>query len=344
MLSNYRVQLIVRSPPSPSRPGPNPPIIIPPTGSLNVDGDFITTANLSSTLNTIHGVWGWDALQYAPTPGWGIGPFHRATLNGQLVGPGLLFGSWQKLIMAYGGNVYGITFDQLFYLWGGGQWQPNNNSTGVIDPPSALPIPPTLPNLFAGPYTPSPDGTTIAGGIGTVTTAEGVWTFGSVNGPGWNLMRNGQPIFFNDTYDVPVGVIQMVVHSNGHLFYQRVDDANWYMFASHQQNPSAPTAPGFPVPIAMGFNPPRGTLSAAAPAGTFITQPFIFMSDGSPFAGTKTVSLDSFGLQVAIASGLNVVKGPADITSLIGLATFMTVTATQNGTSFSAILIVAITA
>ena len=46
--------------------------------------------------------------------------------------------------------------------------------------------PPPLPDTFVGPYMVSADGTAIWGGTGNVITLEGVWSFGAVNGGGWN--------------------------------------------------------------------------------------------------------------------------------------------------------------
>ncbi len=298
--------------------------------AVSSDGSFIT--NGTGTLLTAHGLWSFGSL-YAPTPAWGIGPFYQVLLNGQAAGPSQIFGGWQKLIVNFGGNMYGLTFDHVWYQWVGGQWQPNFGADAASGPAS-MPTPPALPTTFSGPYIPSPDGTAISGGTGSLTTLDGVWTFGSANGGGWNLVLNGQTMWLSNsgTPGVPIAVTHLQVSSHGHLFYQTVDSA-WHVWAGTQPNNSALGAVGSPIPVGMVFSPSLATIHSGAAAGTVITTVSVIMNDGTSFAGSLSVGLDMSGTQTAVASGLRVVK---NMSSIPVMPSIFPVTATQNGSSFTA--------
>jgi hypothetical protein len=296
------------------------------------DGTSIT--NGTGTLVTAHGLWSFGS-KFAPTPGWGIGPFYRVLLNGQQAGPAQLFGGWQKLVVGFGGNVYALTFDQLWYVWSGGQWQPNDGAD-AFSGPAATPTPSALPTPFAGPYAVSPDGTAISGGSGSLSTLEGVWTFGAANGVGWNLVLNGLTVWNKDTASpgagTPIAVTHLQVNSHGHLFLQTTDTA-WHVWASSQPNPCVAGSIGMAVPVAVELFPPMNSVSHLAPDGTLLTTLYVTMSDGAAFTGTLTVGPDWNGNQTARASGNNkIVKNGASVVGGASLMQFISVS--QNGANF----------
>src|SRR5262249_50953613 len=142
----------------------------------------------------------------APYYPWGGGAHYRVALNGKpypfdvpaVPGGGGIFPV--MLRVANQGNLYALTYDKLWYMFGNYQWLGGGDSTdeGADPPASWVPIsPPVTPTpplpMRKPPFTPSPDGTSIQGGTGSLVTADGVWTFGAPSGSGWEIQLNGIP-------------------------------------------------------------------------------------------------------------------------------------------------------
>jgi hypothetical protein len=62
------------------------------------------------------------------------------------------------------------------------------------------------------------------------------------------------------------------------------------------------------------------------------------MSDGSSFAGSLSVGIDQNGHQTMAISGTNLVAQQPGLGASLGLPSIVTVTATQNGSSFLAMI------
>jgi hypothetical protein len=300
---------------------------------LSPDGEQIT--NGTGVLITKYGAWTFGEIT-APHPHWGGGPLFQAMLNGKLAAPGFPFGQCQVLQVDHGGNLYGLfTGDELWYYWGGNSWQ-GNTGLDHSTPPGIWPTPPALPGSFLLPYTPSADGTAISGGTGVLTTRDGLWTFGASGGGGWQLMLNGVPVWVQGSQPVSIGsgtpgtpyvVTNMQVNSHDCLFF-RTTDTVWHVWNGAQ--PNASTGPtSSPIPINMTFFPSNPRIPHT-PDGTHIADVYVLMSDGSTFAGTLT------GDQYCRGSGTTAIVTNGTLPFPLGLT--MTVTATQNGSSFTAVI------
>jgi hypothetical protein len=274
----------------------------------------------------------------SPQPGYGGGSFCYGLLNGKEMAPAntavSVFGLpiWQQLWVDFGGNIYGIANDQIWYGWQNYSWQTNDGadlSSGPAPTGNGL-FPPPLPT-YAPPYTPSPENTTITGGTGTLTTLDGGFSFGAASGSGWRLMLNGIPIAVDSSAPTDYTVVDTVtVYGHGQLFFRMASDSTWRCWTGNQQNGSAgPTAS--PVPVAMSLSPSRPQLAASSPVGTHVGTVSAVMSDGSGFAGT-----------IVIGDTTNfAVSGNSIVTAVSPFATSITSLAvTQNGTSYQKELII----
>jgi hypothetical protein len=94
----------------------------------------------SGTLYTKYGAWTLGSVQ-ATAPGYGGGTFCEVLLNGKPVTPGRSVGiglpAMQQLRVDFGGNLYGITNDQIWYIWDYYFWNSNdgaNLASGPVDP------------------------------------------------------------------------------------------------------------------------------------------------------------------------------------------------------------------
>ncbi len=246
-------------------------------------------------------------------------------LNGKQVLPAGGFtaaGQAQQLRVNYGGNLYGISFDQIWSLWGDYYWLANDGAD-LASGPAATPTPPGLPT-FAPPYTPSPEGTTISGGSGSVQTADGIFTFGNASGSGWELKLNGLPIgqgFFV--------VDQIKVYASGQLFFHRVNGSpGWYLWTGNQGTPSTGGPTSAPVPVDVRFSPSHPSVVHTVPVGTHVADVLITMSDGSGFSGVITLD-DTTHMTV---SGTSIVTNASPLPT--GGFDYLQVFATQNGSYF----------
>jgi hypothetical protein len=293
------------------------------------------------SLRTAYGTWTLTEV-IAAQPGYGGGYPCNVLLNGKQVSPGAPINTgipaFQRLQVAFGGNLYGMTFDEIWNGWQNYSWY-QNDSLGLSAGPAATPTPPGLPT-YNPPYTPSAENTSISGGAGSLQTADGVWTLGAVSGSGRIVQLNGIPVWITG-FSTPYIADQMTVWASGQLFFHRADFApGWVYWAGNQANTvTAPTAG--PVPVNVAVSPAHPSVSGAS-AGTHVADVIVTMSNGSGFSGSLT-ALTTFNP----ASGYFSISGGAIITGptvpIPFDPYFVMVTASQNGGDYKAIINVNVT-
>ena len=315
-------------------------------GGISPDGSLLTgkagggSVGPITSLTTAYGIWTLgDEIAEPPGSG-GPGYYNRTLLNGHQVLPAGGFtagGQAQELRVAYGGNLYAISFDQVWSIWGGitsegasggYYWRPNDGANWASGPaPTGNGAPPTpLPTVISGAT--SPDSLTpITGPTGGLQTADGLFTFGAANGSGWNLTLNGVAIgggFY--------AVDQIQVRAAGQLFFHRLSPPTWYVWTGNQGTPITGTPPAGPIPIDVKFSPSHPSVSAATHStpGGFVSNVLVTMSDGSAFTGAVTVD-DTTHLT---GSGATIINSAALPTAGFD---YVQVSATQNGVLFQAV-------
>jgi hypothetical protein len=284
------------------------------------DGTSIYSGT-GGALVTKYGVWTFgDAVEPPPAYNQGGGSQSRVLLNGKPVAILFTQGA-QRMEVNYGGNLYAVFggSDQLWSGWFGYDWGDagSPNLTGGSPPP--------LPN-YNPPYTPSPDGSTISGGVGTLTTSDGNWSFGAASGAGWNVTLNG----------IVVGgfgpIITLEVNAFG-VLYMQAFDTTWYTWVGNQ--PQHATSPqSGPVPIDVRFSPPNPQVPISTPPGTVVCTATVTTSDGSPFTGTLVV-----GGQPAL--GASFISGVWSVVTTalpLGGVNEAGVEVTQNGSTYTTVL------
>jgi len=188
------------------------------------------------------------------------------------------------------------------------------------------PAPPTTLNP---PYTPSADGTTISGGSGSLTTADGVFTFGPGSG-NWPPYLNGIPISVRPNGS---NVLSLKVSAQGNLFAQASNNSLWYAYLNFNWYPAGASVTAGPIPLEANLSVNlRTDLHTTTKIGTVVATISVKMSDGSPFSGSMSVAGGSPFVGVSGSApdyALVTVGAPA-----IGSFGF-TVTATQNGVATS---------
>ena len=146
---------------------------------ISPDGTQITSGSTAAVYNGF-GAWSFGPVQTPPT---GVGPpgpygnFQYVKLNGKIVRN---VPAAQAIRIDFGGNVFFLTTgnDRWWYQFVG--YDADAFFVGSPDiVPASVVTSPVSPTTFDPPYTPSPDGTTISGGTGSLTTADGIWTFGA---------------------------------------------------------------------------------------------------------------------------------------------------------------------
>ena len=270
----------------------------------------------NGSLVTGYGTWSWGT-EFSPAPAFGGAPFYRVLLNGKVVWGGSSsvgpFGAFQQMTVTNGGNLYAKGADQIWWSFTNYAWLDDGS-------PDIVPVPlPPPPSNFHPPYTPSLDGTTISGGVGNVTTADGVWGFGAATGSGWFTTLNGLQV------GGPCNQIQ--VNAHGQAFFRNSDSGAWFVWESNTSFPAVAPTSG-PIPIALDFTPSFAMPAFLTPIGTVIATITVTTSNGSPFAGTLTMSGTTSDLGV---SGRNIVTQNSP---LQGNGQVFVVTATQNGSTF----------
>jgi len=300
-------------------------LTVNPGSGPSPDGSMISgvsTGGGTGTLRTAYGVWSFGD-RAAEEPGWGGGSYNEVLLNGKLVKPGYNFNRAQQLHVNYGGRLFAIVLDQIWYEWSYYYWQ-TNFGRDFTTPPSHEPVYGGFPN-YNPPFAQSAENTSIDGGIGSLQTVDGLWTFGAAHDGGWDPLLNGLPLGAPGDF----AVTMMTVYAHGQLFFRLVD-GTWYYWAGNQPNfTSGPTAA--PIPVSMSFMPsPNPTVVPHnPPIGTFVVTVNVTMSDASAFTGAVSV-LGPFGEKDLGAAGMNIVTA-VDPWIPVYPARVM---ATQNGATF----------
>ncbi len=272
-----------------------------PQSSLSPDGSKIVGNPAGGSVDNLRLITAYGLVEMgtfqAPPDGTHAGTFNMPMLNGVQMNPGGpnvgAFGipAMMQLWIEGKGNLYGVSFDQLWSGWDRYTWVGNGGADFVSGPSVTDPGP--LPT-YNPPYTPSLDNSTISGGTGSLITNEGKWEFGAVASgewPGWHLQLNGIEVWEYLGGPGPVVVDQMTVHSHGRMFYHRTEGfkAGWRLWAMHQQNDSTgPTAA--PVPIDLTISPSRAQLPSGIQPNKFVADIVTKTSDGSPFTGSFTMA------------------------------------------------------
>ncbi len=333
----------------------------PTTAGLTPDGSFIQapttgdTGAAAGSLRTVYGTFSFGDL-YAPIPHYGGGQLYIPLLNGVQMEPAQTFVWVQFFYVGYSGNAFAmVTADQLEASWSNNSWNGDNGGTGpgpftgfpgsggANQIPVGTPTPPPLPTAWAGPYMASADGTAIAGGAGTLTSARGdggIWTFGAAGGGGWIMQRQGITVSTPNSGSLtPYIITDMEVSAFGSLFFKTVDTV-WHVWSSHQANASTGPPGTVPIPVSINFSPPLPMVTVGSPDGTLITTATMTMSDLSAFTGTLTPGLDfntgtqelrSGGFTTGSSGSVKIVFNSRSGSTYNGSSS--PVTATQNGAS-----------
>jgi hypothetical protein len=326
----------------------------PAVPALSVDGAVLENGSAGS-LSTAYGVFTFEDL-YAPAPPGRQFPndrFFTVLLNGR---PTAAQGQFQRLevhaVTAAGDplfgqlNIFGISFDDIWFSFSNYLWVFNNGSPPAPNPnytPTQNPGGGTvrqLPTAWNPPYTTSGENAFITGGTGSLTTEDGVWTFGAVSGSGWMVQLNGIPVAKTNNPDNILPATKLQVASRGCMFALDTS-AQWHVWTGHTWSLSTgPT--NLPIPKRMRFSPIVGgvnviqseaAISHTAPAGTFIAQILIETSYGLGYGFSGTLSVtDNIGDNIGGISGTNLVVGTGTLAANNGYT--LVVTATMNGASY----------
>jgi hypothetical protein len=187
----------------------------------------------------------------------------------------------------------------------------------------------TTATVAASPPSVSPDGSVIySGTAGSLTTAEGTWTFSTaLSGDGVDYL-----ILLNGSSSNGGAAVQMQI-TNGKLYALAKISGHWYLRQNSTWVDAGTTAPvegASPTPTAITLSPANATIPDNAPAGTVIATAHVTMSDGSQFTGTLATSDTNF----FTISGLNIVTARAFTSADDGTHSTV-ITASQGAQSFS---------
>jgi len=232
--------------------------------------------------------------------------------------------AFRQMVVDNGGNLYGLTFSSIWNVWDSYSWLYDG-----AYPPGSTTLDPLPPQQVTPPFTPSPDGTTITGGTGSLTSIDGVWSFGAPNGSGWNLMLNGTLVGIsggNHATDM------IEINSHGQVWVRDPGGANWRLWLEQVLTTSPPPT-SLPIPIGISIVPSDNTtISHTAPIGTLIAAITVTMSDGSAFAGSYTVGGNGNSNVYAAMSGNNLNVSVSPIPDYgTGTSEAIPIHATQNG-------------
>jgi hypothetical protein len=218
-----------------------------------------------------------------------------------------------------GGNLFALTFDQLWYEFDDYEWYSNSNNV-----PDSPPPPDSPPSPINTPYLPSADGSTLTGTSGSLNTSDGVWTIGS----GSKIFLNG--VLLRAGFPFGLAVSELKVDAHGQMFALDTSSV-WHYWAGGEWQPTTGPASG-PVPISIAVSRSSAGIPHSSALGTVMATLTVNMSDGSTFAGTYSIGLDGNGNTSGAMSGSNLVYNFAYSSSTVAI---FNVTATQNGSSFS---------
>jgi hypothetical protein len=198
-------------------------------------------------------------------------------------------------------TVYLEQGDAIWYAFLGWSLTPSSNLLGE---PVFLPAGPLQVPTVTGPFTPSPDSMTpITAPVGTLTSVEGVWTWGAADtGGDFFLLLNGAT--------TGVSAHTLTIESNGTAFAAQAHTGSNKVFIGYQFSSGGSPTVG-PVPRGIAYNPSyysgqticftasttcaphisRAALGGANVAGHFIANATVTLSDGTTRAINGT---DSF--------------------------------------------------
>src|SRR5205807_640769 len=131
----------------------------------------------------------------------------------------------------------------------------------------------------------SPDGTALpAGGAGTLTTSNGVWSFGAAAAGGFSILLNGQSAAGGSAASLEVA-------QNGHLF---ADNAfgNWYEWNGSGWSPSAVPASPDGTALLAGGGGALTTGDGVWSFGAAAAGGFLILRNGQSAAGGSASSLE----------------------------------------------------
>jgi len=248
------------------------------------DGTQIDTLNsLMGNVVNGFGMWTFGPAIVLPTgagPPGPFGTFNYVKLNGKTIGPRVPFA--QAIRIDFGGNVFFLTTenDRWWFQYVGYDADAFFVGSPFIDP-SLVVTSPAPPTTFNPPYTPSPDGNAIPRNVGSLTTLDGVWTFGTPSASAYSPNLNGVTIAVR-----PSDVVQMATSAQGTLFAQMITNLQWYAYLNFDWYLAGATVPVGPIPIEVNFSPNlRQDLTTSSPIGAVVSTISVVMSDGSPFTG-----------------------------------------------------------
>jgi hypothetical protein len=326
--------------------------VVPGGTAISPDGTQIDTLNsLSGSVTNGYGTWTFGS---AVTPGTDQGPpgpfgtFNYVKLNGKILSLQNVPEA-QAIRVDYGGNVFVLTTQNDRWWYQFASWYAGNHFVGSptignggdAHPPAGNGIYflDSIP-IYSPPYTSSPDGTTIAAGVGSLTTSDGVWTWGTVTSGSASPLLNDVPISILPT----AGFATQMTVSHGGILFALSGNGHWFAYIKLDWYDCGTSIPAGPIPIDVTLSTNLNnsiTHSPATPNGTVIASIVVTMSDGSPFSGTLSVVGDAITAGFAGISGLNLV---VISTPPLGSYGSNVVSATQNGALVSsgpsAILIV----
>jgi len=155
----------------------------------------------------------------------------------------------------------------------------------IFTPPGALQVP-----TVSGPFTPSPDSMTpITAPTGTLTSVDGVWTWGAADtGGDFFLLLNGATTGFS--------AHTLIIESNSHAFANQVHTGSSKVFLGYNWNSSGTPTAG-PIPIGVSYAPSYYSEKNTCVAVSTSCVPIISIAGlgGSNVAGhliaTATISL-----------------------------------------------------
>jgi hypothetical protein len=300
---------------------------------ISPDGTTIY-GNTGGTLQTLYGTWDFGDQYGGPGPDGNI--YRYPLLNGrEILNTDGIEGNmiaFRQMVVDKGGNLFGLTYSSVWNVWDDYSWLYDGNY-----PNSGTNYDPLPPSQVTPPFTPSPDGTSITGGTGSLTSIDGVWSFGAANGSGWNLMLNGTNVGISGG---TLAVDAIEINSHGQVWARQAGTTNRNLWLEQVLTPEPPPTAS-PIPIGISMNPSiNGTISHTAPVGTLIAVVTVTMSDGSAFAGTYTVGGNGNGDVYATMSGNNLVVSVSPIPDYGSVSEDIPIHATQNGFTIYKLLVV----
>ena len=292
------------------------------------DGTVLHSAT-GGSVKTVYGTFSFG--DYYVNRGSGLDPDLYPTLNGRPIeNPFGVEGApitCRVLRVLDCGQLACQTLSSVWNGWSSNSW------AYLADLTEPLPWDPLPPSQVTPPFTPSADGTTMTAPPSTITSEDGVWSFGPpASGGGYYLRLNGAAVATAGGTGHVVDTI--AINSHGRIWvhdfgggwdiWQGQYMATFFQIAgAGLAYPPPPTA--LPIPSRLYITPPppnlpeyNNTLSASAPINTLIGTLTLYLSDGSTGscgAGGVVCNIGATAqnLSYATISGNNVVMAVNDI-------------------------------